>query len=104
MLVFVVDQFEHSVDDTRAADLGQRVGGARAHPPVAVLQHRQQVFDRVGIADLVEHFHRGAAGVFVLVLQRGDQVSDGIRMIQPHQDLDRLVLYIDVRIGAAAGA
>ncbi len=45
ILVLLLYQLQHSVDDPGAADLAQRIRRAAAHPPVAVLERLQQVFD-----------------------------------------------------------
>ncbi len=41
VLILVPDEGEHGVDDLRTADLAERVGGPRAHPPIAVRDHFQ---------------------------------------------------------------
>ena len=98
VLVFVVDQRHDGIDDSGAADFGERIAGARAHPPVVVFDRGQQVLDRVRIAYLVENLDGGTPRVFRLVLQRIDQILDGVRMICVDQDVDRLVLHVEVRI------
>ena len=67
VLVLVADQLQHRVDDLGAADLAERVAGAAAHPPVVVLDGREQVLHRLGVADLVQDLDRRAARVLVLV-------------------------------------
>ena len=62
VLVLVLDQREHGIDDARSADLAERVGGPRPHPPIAVGDDFQQVLDRLGGADHVQYLDRGAPG------------------------------------------
>ncbi len=98
VFVLVADQLQHGFDDFRAADLAERVGGARAHPPVVVGHGFEQVFHRLRVADFVEHFDGGAARVLVFVLEHGDQVLDGLRIVGANHDVDGLVLHVDFRI------
>ena len=51
VLIFVLDEREHGIDDAWTADLAQSIRRARAHPPIAVGDHFQQVFDRFRGAD-----------------------------------------------------
>ena len=80
------------------ADLAERIRGAAAHPPVVVGNRFEKLLDRLGVADFVEHFHRGAARVFVFVLEHRDQVLDGLRIVGADDDVDGLVLHVDFRV------
>ena len=69
-LIGIVDQFDDRIHNARPADFGKRVAGAGSYPPVVVFQYLQEVFDRFGVTDLVQHFHRGAARILGFVLER----------------------------------
>ncbi len=71
VLVLVFDEIEHGVHDARAADARERVGSARAYPPILVGDRVEQILDAVRRADLVQDLDRGPAAELVLGLQRG---------------------------------
>ena len=58
----------------------------------------QQVLDVVRGAEMVQHFHGGAARVLVLVLQHLDEVLDRVRVVGPDDDVDGVVLHFDLGI------
>ena len=99
VVVLVADQVQDGVHDLRSADLGQRVGGARTYPPVAIFQRDQQVLDGVGFGDLVEHFDGRAAGELGLVLEHVHQVLHGVGVPQLDHQVDGAGLHFEFRVG-----
>ena len=103
VLILVLDEGENGVHHLRAADLAERVRRPRAHPPIAVGNHLEQVLDVLGAADDVQNLDRGAPRILVLVLEHFDQVLDGVRMIGLDHHVDGLVLHLDLCVAQHAG-
>ena len=102
LLVVAADQLDHRFDHAAPADLGQRVGGAGAHPPVLVLERVEQILHRVRILHAVEHLDGGAAHLLGLVLEQSHQVDDGAGGVETHQGVDGLVLHVHVAVAQQA--
>ena len=102
VLILILDQCQDGIDDLRTADLAERVGRASTHPPIAVGDDLEQVFDRLGGAHHVQYLDRRAPRVFILVLEHLDQVLDGLRVIGMYHEVDGLVLHFDLRVAKHA--
>ena len=98
VVILVAYELNHGFDDLRSADLAERVCGSAADPPVAVLDGGQEVLDGNGGSDLVQHFHRRAARILILVLQNINEIAHRIGVIRLDDKVDRLVLHVDFRI------
>ena len=97
-LVRIARQLQDRVDNLGAADPAQRIARARAHPPVGVLDRGDQELDRLGVANLVQDFHRGATRILVFVAEDWHQMPDGLRIARFDQHLDRAILHFDFRV------
>src|SRR5580658_7307180 len=101
VVILVTHQLQHRVDDLRSTNLAERISGAAAYPPVTVLKGREQVFNRLGVTDLVQYFDRRAPRVLILVLEDGDQVADGVRVVRTDHQIDGMVDDVNFRIPQA---
>ena len=108
-LVAGAQQVEQRRQRARAADLGERVDGALAHPPVVVARGFDQVADGALVLGLVQDLDRGATDVLVLVADQLERRLDHARAADlgervggaaahpPVVVLDRLQQVLDVR-------
>ena len=103
LFVFIADKFDDGVDHPGPADFRKRVPGARANPPVVVLDRAEQVLDRIFAAYLIEDFDCSATGVFGLILERRDEKLDRIRVVGLDQHVDGLALDVQIGIREDAG-